>query len=317
MDGTFMKEVFSLTVLVAVALDADNHGVLLAWALVESENESSWRYFLANLKVAIPEINQPLTTIMSDRDKGLTAADNEIPLAGRAFCTEHISRNIQTNFGLASRDAFNTHLRFTTTQSSYNIGLEKVRAVNMRAANYIEKMDSGLWATPFLRAKRYGHTTSNIVESVNGHLVAGRQLPVLDFLHTIWNKTMNTRYKRYKNGMTNTIYPFGSVITQYASKLLKSSLDQYKATQRLVQFSTATQAIVSTYGSTQYIVKLDEQWCSCGLFQNQDVPCAHAISCIYESALGAAPRNWVPYNLTLAAYHATYTQNLPPINIEN
>ena len=32
---------------------------------------------------------------MSDRDKGLHAADDEIPLATRAICLEHLSRNLQ------------------------------------------------------------------------------------------------------------------------------------------------------------------------------------------------------------------------------
>ena len=43
MDGTF-KDIFNLTILLAVAVDADNHAIILAWA-VEGESESSWRYF--------------------------------------------------------------------------------------------------------------------------------------------------------------------------------------------------------------------------------------------------------------------------------
>ena len=94
MDSTFTKEIFSLTVLLKVSVDADNHAVMIAWALAEGESESSLRLFLSHLHAAIPNINSPLTTIMSDRHKGLCAADDEIPLANRAFCIKHISRNI-------------------------------------------------------------------------------------------------------------------------------------------------------------------------------------------------------------------------------
>jgi hypothetical protein len=53
-----MKEAYALTILLAVAVDADNHGLLIAWSLVEGESESSWRYFLGNqLKVAFPATN--------------------------------------------------------------------------------------------------------------------------------------------------------------------------------------------------------------------------------------------------------------------
>jgi len=41
MDGTFIKEIFILTVLLAISVDADNHAVMSAWAHVEGEPESS------------------------------------------------------------------------------------------------------------------------------------------------------------------------------------------------------------------------------------------------------------------------------------
>ena len=56
MGGTFTKEIFNLTILLAASVDANNHSVLLAWAVVESENESSWRFFLSNLCTAIPQV---------------------------------------------------------------------------------------------------------------------------------------------------------------------------------------------------------------------------------------------------------------------
>ena len=41
-DGTFTKTQFIQTLLLAIGIDADNHAVLLAWGLVESETEDSW-----------------------------------------------------------------------------------------------------------------------------------------------------------------------------------------------------------------------------------------------------------------------------------
>jgi len=58
-DGTFTKSKFRQTLLFAVGIDGDNRVILLAWAfkLVESENESSWEYFLYNL-IRYSDINQ-------------------------------------------------------------------------------------------------------------------------------------------------------------------------------------------------------------------------------------------------------------------
>ena len=40
MDETF-KKISNLVILLAASVDVNNHPVLLAWAIVESENESS------------------------------------------------------------------------------------------------------------------------------------------------------------------------------------------------------------------------------------------------------------------------------------
>jgi hypothetical protein len=37
-DGTFLTGKFALTLLLAVGIDANGHNVILAWAVVESEN---------------------------------------------------------------------------------------------------------------------------------------------------------------------------------------------------------------------------------------------------------------------------------------
>jgi len=52
-DGTFLKTRFVQTVLLAVEIDGNCNILLLAWEIIESENKSSWRYFLEHLKKAI------------------------------------------------------------------------------------------------------------------------------------------------------------------------------------------------------------------------------------------------------------------------
>lgn len=49
-DGTFTKSKFRQMLLLAVTVDGNDEVALLAWALVESENEDSWRFFFTELK---------------------------------------------------------------------------------------------------------------------------------------------------------------------------------------------------------------------------------------------------------------------------
>jgi hypothetical protein len=311
MDGTFTKEIFSLTILLAVSVDADNHAVPIAWAIVEGESESSWRFFLSNLVTAIPEINTPVTTLMSDRDKGLRAADDEIPLCTRAICLEHLSRNLQTQFGKPTRTLFNSKIRFTRSAEKFEAGMAELQEETPRAAAYLRDIDLSLWSTPHFPGRRYGHTTSNIVEVMNNWLLKERRLAILDLLHAIWTKVMDLRYRRLKE---TGDYPQGVVLTKYSTKLLQESM--HFVNHQAIRLADQNRGSVLSFMGKWYVVDLEEHTCSCGRFQFHDVPCGHAIA-IIQAANRGAPRNFIPYNLTVAAMIATYATAMPPIDIAN
>ncbi|KAM6580540.1 hypothetical protein CsatA_004314 [Cannabis sativa] len=68
-DGTFLKTRFGGTMLVAVAYDANNQLFLIAFAIVDSENHDSWKYFLQKLKEAIGEVEN--LVFVSDRHQSI------------------------------------------------------------------------------------------------------------------------------------------------------------------------------------------------------------------------------------------------------
>lgn len=72
-DGTFLKAWFVQTLLLAVGIDGNGKNLLLAWAVIESENKSLWKWFLTCLWKAIPDYSG--MDLISDHNKGLLAAD--------------------------------------------------------------------------------------------------------------------------------------------------------------------------------------------------------------------------------------------------
>ena len=150
--------------------------------------------FLSNLLLAISAVSTPLTTIISNRDKGLPAAYDEIPLAKHAYCVEHISRNLQTKFGMRAWVVFNTHLRFVYAEEKFQLRLQKLEEASPQAADYVQRIDTTMWANPFLIAKRYGHNTSNLVEIMNSWIINKRRLSITDLLHALWSKCMDLRF---------------------------------------------------------------------------------------------------------------------------
>jgi len=106
-DGTFLKARFVLTLLLAVGIDANGELYPLAWAVVESENQSSWEWFLHHLRWALPLLAEEEATLISDRDKGLLEAEEVLgPQVTRAFCCHHLKGNFTDRYGRALAPAF-------------------------------------------------------------------------------------------------------------------------------------------------------------------------------------------------------------------
>ena len=99
-DDTFLKRHFVFILLCAIGIDANGHNLLLAWAIVESENESFWRYFLYYLCIAVPKIAIESCVLIFDCDKGLTVADkvlgNQVQCT---WCCKHFCINFTNIFG--------------------------------------------------------------------------------------------------------------------------------------------------------------------------------------------------------------------------
>ena len=52
------------------------------------------------------------------------------------------------------------------------------------------------WAEAWFPSRRYGHDTSNIVESVNKILKLEREQPIVELLDSIWHRVMQHRANR-------------------------------------------------------------------------------------------------------------------------
>ena len=164
--------------------------------MVESENKDSWRYFFVHLIIAIPKLVDEPTVFISDRDKGLGAADDE--LGGnilRAVCAQHLKDNFTTRFSRTLKPLFWKIVRANSV-ARFDGLIQQLREVNPLAAQYLLDAQPELWAKAHFDGTRFGHDTSNVVETVNKTLLLNRESPIVILLNSIWNRVMDQRYYR-------------------------------------------------------------------------------------------------------------------------
>lgn len=166
-DGTFLKAQFIQTLLIAVDIDANEHNLLLTWAIVESENTESWLWFLSQLKTAIPDLQN--MTLISDRDKGLFTADIVLGLnVNCLICCFHLKNNFVRRY--RGVEQLFWPITNAKTLGEYITHMNKLQQVNKSAAAYLKSIDQALQITAFFAGQSFGHKTSNIAESMNNIL---------------------------------------------------------------------------------------------------------------------------------------------------
>jgi hypothetical protein len=312
-DGTFTKSRFRQTLLFAVTVDGNDEVMVLAWALVESENEESWAFFFRELDRGIPEINRAGVTLISDRDKGLVAADRFFPRAKRAYCCQHIADNIQSQFGMEARGLF-WAIAHARTEEAFHAAFQELEQRKPPAARYLAEIQRAHYATAFFPSpgRRYGHLTSNIVESANALFLDERELPVLDMLDGIWRKEMHRRTSRLqraiKEARQQPLTPWGRA--RFQEGALYS--EQNDVWMESVEQGLGT---VGQRDGRRFQVNLEARTCGCKRFQDTDIPCGHAITVIH--ACQQAPADYLPEYIRCESWVATYQgRNIPQVDLD-
>ena len=99
-DGTHLYGRYQGTLLVAVTQDGNNNILPLAFALVGSECNDSWTFFLRNIRTHV--CPQEGITVISDRHKSIKHALNTIgwvePMGNHRYCIRHLVQNFQRQF---------------------------------------------------------------------------------------------------------------------------------------------------------------------------------------------------------------------------
>ncbi|XP_049386561.1 uncharacterized protein LOC125850757 [Solanum stenotomum] len=148
--------------------------------------------------------------------------------------------------------------------------MAKLKKIDGRVKEYLQDAGYERWSRSHATVNRGRMMTSNIAECINGCLVDARQLLVIDFLEEArilfgsWN-CKNGEIASYTKETLGR--RFEEILIINASKC---------ATMKVV---ASSELIFSVYeGGIRYNVCLERKTCSCGRFQHDEIPCAHAMA---------------------------------------
>ncbi|XP_075083325.1 uncharacterized protein LOC142167069 [Nicotiana tabacum] len=192
-DGTFLKSTYRGTLLIASTQDPAGSILPLAYAIVDSDNNSSWECFFARFKDLFGE--KEGMYIVSDRHEGI--------------------ENAAATLYPQLKDIFFTMDKVYTVEK-FDYHMAEVEIIDKRVKDYLINIGYERWSRAHSTVNKTLTMTSNIAESINAALKTARELLVLPLLEYIrqligrWNVT----------NQKNTIQSFIDLGKKYDTMLM-------------------------------------------------------------------------------------------------
>jgi MULE transposase domain/SWIM zinc finger len=283
-DATHLQGRFGGMLFCAASLNPNKNLVILAQAIMPTEDYDNWLYFLRHFQMA--GLGSNIKFIMSDRDKGLIAAAKQVfPSIPHSKCLRHLSENFKKLFSNTSTIVLKqmamafTHQAYTRCRNSLS-----ALAKGADMIKWIDNADPKTWCRSKFPVPRLGVTTSNSIEIVFSTFKKAKHLPPLELLLWIEGYILANRFKMLElaQNAPGTLSP----------AIVKDLEDEStKATNLHVNRVGEATGTILYYGTShvqEFSVDLNNGTCTCGRFQEMMFPCSHAVKLITDS-LGRLP----------------------------
>jgi transposase-like protein len=167
----------------AVTKDLNDRMVILAYAIVPTEDLESWRWFLSQLKSAHLTFSHSTYILVSDRDKGIApAAESVLPQCTQLHCLKHLARNVRNSCKIQEEIVWK--LAWSKSEEEYDALL---RSLSEQSFRYFRNIDPETFADYAIPA-RFDFYTSNLAESFNNLIGNAREenvIGLVEFIHLI------------------------------------------------------------------------------------------------------------------------------------
>ena len=165
------------------------------------------------------------------------------------MCCQHIVENIHKKFGRQYKAPF-WRIAQARSQRAFDMAVQALQNEALEVEEYISSIGYKTFAFACFPRPRFGHDTSNIVESTNSAWREIQELPPLQLLNGIYQWCLTTWYQR----LQLRLVPGNSVLSNAAYKAYKHQESAAQSFQVLP--SSDTKFLVTTTQGAQYIVKL-------------------------------------------------------------
>ncbi|XP_042386558.1 uncharacterized protein LOC121978257 [Zingiber officinale] len=220
LDGTHIKNKYKGCILVVVAKDANDDLFILAYSVIDAENDDNWGWFCFQLKSALLShrfIGFHEFTFFSDRHPGIIKAIQLVfPGSHHAYCLRHLVDNfvkqVMQSYPLHNKKYWSSIFKkvaYALSRQEFQEHINNIIRSMPLAKDFIVSSCPESWANACFLGNQWGVMNNNIVESWNNWVKTARFLPIVPMVDHIRIQIMDMMHRRREAtmGMVKRLSP--------------------------------------------------------------------------------------------------------------
>lgn len=305
LDSTSLRSKYHEILLTATALDGDDCIFPVAFAIVDTENDDSWNWFLEELRSAVSSSRS--ITFVSDKQKGLMESVLKIfENSHHGYSIYHLLDDFMKNLkgpfhgeGKGSLPVNFLAAACAARLDSFRMSAEQVKKVSSNAFDWMMQIAPEYWTNAAFKGESYQHITFDVAESYANWIEEVWELPLIQKLERLLCKMteMINNCRMNSSGWFTKLIPSREQLVKDASR---------RAHYLKVLFSSDT--LFEVQGDSTHVVDMNKRDCSCLVWNATGLPCHHAIA-VFNST-GRNVYDYCSGYFTVDSYRLTYSKSI-------
>ncbi|XP_057803509.1 uncharacterized protein LOC131018820 [Salvia miltiorrhiza] len=286
--------------------DGNNQMFPVAWAVVEQENESCWRWFFNILCEDLEIGDGEGWSFISDQQKNVV---HSIALrAEHKNCATHVYMNWKKQHkGITLKNLLWRAAR-CTNEADFKMAVQDLKKENQQAYDDFMARDFHRFCKAFISTQVCSDSIdNNISETFNGYFLAARGNHIIHMLEEIRTSLMVRQVEKYEKmrQCDDRICP-----------TIRNIVERRKeASSQCMVYPALRDKFEVHYLADKFVVSLGDRSCTCRVWNLSGIPCFHALVVIHFMNLDVY--DYVHEYYTIGRYLLAYEEGLQPIRGSN
>lgn len=305
LDSTSLRSKYHEILLVATAFDGEDGIFPVALAIVDTESDENWHWFLEQLSSAVSTTRS--ITFVSDKQKGLVEPvlkvfENAHHGYSIYYLLDDFMKNLKGPFhgdGKGSLPVNFLAAACAPRLDGFRICAEQIKRISLNAYDWIMQIEPECWTNAAFKGESYHQITFDVSESYT------------NWIEEVWEQPIIQKLERILSKMTELINNRRTASSGWSTKLIPSKEEQIKeASQRArylkVLFSSDT--LFEVQGDSTHVVDMNKRDCTCLVWKATGLPCHHAIAVF--NCTGRNVYDYCSNYFTVDSYRSTYSKSI-------